>query len=149
MHQNSAALLALCEGNPSVIGGFPWYMTSDAEIVSQMRALLATCRKPVGIITDCPKCYMFLNIKRYTIYSMPHKAALWYFDIAAIYPQDIVGSNLLQYLHVLYSTNVCELLLYNRQLVVITCQILYFVRPADLWGEIKSLWNRTFMGSVW
>ena len=43
---------------------------------------------------------------------------------------DFVGSNLLQYSQVLYSSNIYELLLYNRQLFVITYEIIYLDQAA-------------------
>ena len=44
--------------------------------------------------------------------------------------QDFVGSNLLQYPHVLYISNSCETLLYNRQLGVVTYELICFVKAA-------------------
>ena len=32
--------------------------------------------------------------------------------------------------HVLYNSNICEILLYNRQLVVVTHELIYGVRAA-------------------
>ena len=44
---------------------------------------------------------------------------MWCFYISVIYPKDFKKSNLLWYPHVLYSSNICKILLYNRQLVVL------------------------------
>ena len=38
--------------------------------------------------------------------------------------------NLLQYPHVLFSSNICEILLYNRQWVVIMYELIYVVQAA-------------------
>ena len=45
-------------------------------------------------------------------------------------PNDFVESNLLYYCHVFYSSNICEILLYNRQWVVITHELIRSVQVA-------------------
>ena len=86
---------------------------------------------------------MFLNIKRNIFYFMLHLPALWYFDTSVTYPNDFVESNLLQYHHVLYSSNICEILLYNRQWVVcheLICGVWAARRKGKLFVK-KALWD--------
>ena len=59
---------------------------------------------------------MFLNIK--AIYILIHNNPP---------PNDFVEWNLLWYPHILHSSNICEILLYNRQLIVITYEPIYIV----------------------
>ena len=61
---------------------------------------------------------------------MLHIPALWYFDTSVTYPSDFEEANLFQYHHILYNSNIGEILLYNRQLVVITHELMYSVRAA-------------------
>ena len=42
----------------------------------------------------------------------------------------LVSSCRLKYFNVLYSSNISEILLYNRQLFVIMCELIYFVQAA-------------------
>ena len=37
---------------------------------------------------------------------------------------------MLQYTHVLHNRNICEILLYNRQLIVVTYELIYVARDA-------------------
>ena len=61
---------------------------------------------------------MFLNIDPYT-----YIVVFWH--ISNIPPNDFKESNLLWYHHILYSSNICEILLYNQQLFVITHELIY------------------------
>ena len=61
--------------------------------------------------------------------------ALWYLDTSVIYPNESNESNLLWYPHILYSNNICEILLYNRQLVI-TNELIYIVWAAHNSGKI-------------
>ena len=47
-----------------------------------------------------------------------------YFETSVTYPK------------ILYSSNICEILLYNRQLVVITHELIYGFRAAHHWRKI-------------
>ena len=69
-----------------------------------------------------------MNIKQNMFQSMLHITPLWYFDTSVIYSNDFVESNLLQYHHVLYSSNICEILLYLRHVVIITHELIYGVQ---------------------
>ena len=51
-------------------------------------------------------------------------------------PIDFVESNLLWNPHDLYSSNICEILLYNSQVVFIIYELIYVVKTAHRWGEI-------------
>ena len=68
-----------------------------------------------------------------------HISALWYSDTLVIYPKDFVASKLLYYPSVLYSSNICHILLYDRQMVIITFEL---IRSCSPLGE-NSSWNRT------
>ena len=57
------------------------------------------------------------------------------------YPNDFVESNLLLYRHVLYSSNICEILLYNPQCVVITHELICGVPAAHPLGKIFLEWD--------
>ena len=78
---------------------------------------------------------------------MLHIPALWYFDISVTYPQGLIESNLLQYPYVLYSSNICDILLYNRQLVVLTYKANMRCSGCSPLG-LKILWNRTLQWST-
>ena len=56
---------------------------------------------------------------------MLHILALWYFDITGICPHRFC---IFKYPHVSYSSNICEILFYNRQLVVIMNELIYVVQ---------------------
>ena len=45
-------------------------------------------------------------------------------------PPGVVDSNLLYNAHGLYSSNICETFLYNRQLPVITYELIFVVQAA-------------------
>ena len=47
---------------------------------------------------------------------MLHIPALWYFDTSVTYPSDLEEANLFQYHHILYNSNIGEILLYNSAL---------------------------------
>ena len=51
----------------------------------------------------------------------------------------------------LYSSNIYEILLYNRQLVVITYELIHVVRAAHCWGKIFVKWVYCVIGneSAW
>ena len=80
---------------------------------------------------------------------MLHLPALWYFDTSVTYPNDFKESNLLLYRHFFYCNNICEMLLYNRQWVVITHDLICGVRAANRLGGGGGgggggyLWNGT------
>ena len=85
--------------------------------------------------------YMFLNINPISfnpcsIY--PHCGILTYQWHS---PMNFVGWNLLWYPHVLYSSNICETLLYNRQLVVITYELICVIQAAHRKGKIIVKWD--------
>ena len=84
--------------------------------VLRMRAPLATLREPEGVDNRLPMGYIFLNIKRNIFLSMHQHCGIltyqWYT------PKDLIVK-FLQYPHTLYSSNICEILLYSRQLVVL------------------------------
>ena len=48
------------------------------------------------------------------------------------------------YCHVLYSNNIFEILLYTRQLVILTYELIYVVRAVQHKGK-KWLWNRDIL----
>ena len=105
--------------------------------VSQMRELLVACRE---ILVD-------YNTLLEVLYDFEHKTSCTLIDAPYPYPSivvfwqisnipppppphDFTESNLLWYLHILYSSNICEILPYHRQLVVITCELIYIVWAA-------------------
>ena len=78
--------------------------------VSEMQVPLAALREPSGGPEQAAKCAMILNIKRNIFLPMLHIPASWHFDISVIYPQWLHRVKFVT----LYSSNVCEIVLYNR-----------------------------------
>ena len=114
-------------------------LTGVRQQVSQMQVPLTTCPKPAGSYNrmheTCEMLYVFEHKTEYLSIHGP----LWYFDISA--PIDFVESNLLLYPHVLYSSNICEILLYNHQLVVLMYELIYVVQVAHCWVKIIVKWD--------
>ena len=98
--------------------------------VSQMRTFLAACRESAVDCNTLPELLCVFEHKNilYIYIFMLHIRALWYFDTSVMYPNDFVQSNLLKHPHVLCCSNICEILLYQRQLVVITYELIYVVK---------------------
>ena len=75
---------------------------------------------------------MFLNIKRTIFIFMLHLPALWYFDTSVTYPQWFCRVKfVVKPPRFVYDTsNICEILLYNRQWVAITHELISCVQAA-------------------
>ena len=67
---------------------------------------------------------------------MPHIPALWYLNTSVTYPQWFRRVKFVVTPHVLYSSYICEILLFKRHLVVITHRLIYSVRAAYRQGKI-------------
>ena len=92
------------------------------RFVSQMRAPLAACCEPAGKLWQlCKVLYVFEHKTQYLSIHAPYTHIVLFWHISNIYH------------HVLHrdSSNICEILLYNRQLVVITHELIYGVRAAQ------------------
>ena len=80
-------------------------------------------------------------------YDLTHapKKRIMLFGHISNFTNDLVESNLLLYPRILYSSNICGISPYNRQLFVITDELIYGVRGAS--RQEKSLWNSTII--IW
>ena len=104
---------------------------TNNRLVSQMRASLTACRELAGKLWQlCKVLYMFLNIKRNIFQSMLPLPTLWYFDISVICPHSFRRGNFVLIPLNLYSSNICEISLYDRQLLVIMYELIHVVRAA-------------------
>ena len=70
------------------------------------------------------------GLSRYLLIHAPFTHILVFWHISNMPPIYFVESNLFWYPHVLYSSNICEILQYNCQLVVITYELINVVRAA-------------------
>ena len=116
--------------------------------VSQMQAILvADYRKPaVDYNTLLEMLYVFEHKRLYILIHAPFTCIV-VFDTSIIFPQLFCRVKFVMMPPVLYSRNICEILLYNWQLVVATCELIS-ICCLSCWplGE-KSLWNRTIIFS--
>ena len=79
---------------------------------------------------------------------MLHIPALWYFGTSVKYPPMIGQSQIsCSDPHVLYSNYICEILLYNWQLVVITHELIHGVRVLSARG--KNIVKQVYSGVNW
>ena len=105
--------------------------------------LQAACREPAGSYDKTTRTAICFEHKtQYILIRAPYIPALWYFGTSVIYPPWFRWVKLVVKPHVLYSSNICEILLYTRQLVVkpwanLRCSGCYPL------GE-KLLWNRSY-----
>ena len=88
--------------------------------VSQIRVPPAACREPAGSYSRLLEVLYVFEHKTQYFYSMLHIPALRYFDISVTCPHRFHRVKLVIIPPCLYSNNICEILLYNHQLVVIT-----------------------------
>ena len=96
-----------------------------------MRATLVASHEPAGKVWQlCKVLYVFELKKQYILIHAQFTRIVIFRHIGNVTPNEFVKSNLLQYRHVLYSSNICEILLYNRQWVVITLDLICGVRAA-------------------
>ena len=85
---------------------------------SQKRAPLAVRREPAVIQNRPPNMlYVFQHKTRYIPIHAPHTRTMAFWHTVYT-PNDFIESNLQWYPHISCGTNICEILLYNRQLVV-------------------------------
>ena len=105
--------------------------TVDAnKLVSQTRAPLAACHEPARKLWHlCNVLYAFEHKKQCLLIHAPFTGIV-VFDTSLRAPNDFVEPNFLWYHYILYSSNICEILLYNRQWVVITHELICVVRAA-------------------
>ena len=99
--------------------------------VSHVRAPLGACREPAGSYdktTRTPICFEHKKKPQYLLIRVPYTRIVVFWHISNIPPW--FRRVKLVVTHVLYSSNICEILLYNRQLVVITNELIYGVRDA-------------------
>ena len=83
--------------------------------------------------------YVFENKTQYLLIRA-HIPALWYVGTSVTYPNDFAESNLSLYPHVFYSSNICEILVYTQQLVIINHALI--VRHAGLlWSQQDFEWR--------
>ena len=102
-----------------------------------MWTLQEACR---GLLLDYHTLLKVLCVfehKRNICYSMLLIPALWYFDTSVIYPPMISwNQTCCNTPHASYTSNICEISLYNRQLVITTSELIYVVWAAHRWGKI-------------
>ena len=104
----------------------------------------ADCRETSGKLWQdvLELLYVFEHKTQYLLIRAPYTRIVVCGNIST--PNDFAKSNLSLYPHVFYSSNICEILLYNRQLVVITHALIYGVRAAYRSGKIivrPVYWN--------
>ena len=66
---------------------------------------------------------------------MLHIPAYWCFDLSVTYPQGFHKVKFVIIPHVLYKINICEILSYNRQSLVLGYQLICVVRAAYRWRK--------------
>ena len=91
----------------------------------------AACREPAGSYDKATRTAIWFEHKtQYLLIRAPYTRIVVYWHINNIPPMISQSQISCNTPHVLYSSNICEILLYNRQLVVITHELSYGVRAA-------------------
>ena len=97
-----------------------------------MRMNGAACREPAEKLWQlCKVLYVFEHKTQYFL-SMLQLPALWYFDTSVMYAQWFRRVKFVVILPRLYKSNICEILLYNRQWVGITYELI-----CGVWGAYR------------
>ena len=90
----------------------------------------AACREPTGSYDKTTRTAICFEHKtQYPLIRAPYTRIVVFWHISNI-PPWFRRVKLVVMPHVLYNSNICEILLYNRQLVVITHELIYGVRAA-------------------
>ena len=100
-----------------------------------MQVFLEAYHTPAGDQNRASKVlYVSEHKTKYILIHAPYTRTV-FFDILVTYTKDFIESNLLLYPHVLYSSNICEMLLYNQQLLVLTHKLIYIFRLLTTRGK--------------
>ena len=117
-------------------------LVTDNKPGSQILALLAACRKVALHYNTLPKLlYVFEHKTKFVLIHAPYTRIVVFWHISKMHPGLVWVNNLqsssndfgesnLRLKFVLYSSNICEILLYNQQLDVITHELIYGVRAS-------------------
>ena len=89
----------------------------------------AACREPAGSYDKTTRTAICFEHKtQYLLIHAQNTGIVVFWHISNIPP--MISQKLVVTPHILYSSNICEILLYNRQLFVITHELIYGVRAA-------------------
>ena len=90
---------------------------------------------------------IMFNIKCNVFKSILHIPALCNFDTSVLYPQWFRRIKFVIIPHVLYSSHINEIFLYNRQVIVITYELIYVVPASHRQGKIVMKQDYQRMGT--